>query len=79
VLVELTMTEQRYRAVLRRPGRPAAAGPASPNPGTATNDTPEQATTTGGFPSVDFPATGTSSPNGHHGYDLNGTAPYGIR
>ena len=66
----------------RRRGRPAAA--ALPHrqphrgrpPGRRAN---EQSTATGGFASVDFPATETSSPNGHHGYDLNGSAPYGLR
>jgi hypothetical protein len=46
---------------------------------TAPTEGSQEQTTTGGFASVDFPATETSSPNGHHGYDLNGSAPYGIR
>jgi hypothetical protein len=50
---------------------------------TAPTEGSQEQTTTGGFASVDFPATETSSPNGHHGYDptgaFNGTAPYGLR
>ena len=52
---------------------------ASPTAAAPTDGSQEQTTATGGFASVDFPATETSSPNGHHGYDLNGSAPYGIR
>jgi len=54
--------------------RSLTPGPAAPPPQEAS-----ETSTTGGFTSVDFPATETPSPNGHHGYDFNGTAPYGLR